>query len=104
MAFGYRTRDGERLIVYTERKELGHSKGKRGNWWALRAFGAIADSQEELDKDYEGREGYLDKWVFPISCELAVKRILDERVRQFTLLPEKESTERLERLRKKSDD
>lgn len=46
MAFGYIVED--RLIVYTFRKELGYGKGKSGNWWALRALGAICEREERL--------------------------------------------------------
>ncbi len=101
MAFGHLSHDGEKLIVYTEHKELGYGKGKRGNWWALIAFSAIADKKEDLSEDYRGIEGYLSKWTFPASCELAVRRILEARDRQFRLLSQEECTEQLKMRRKK---
>jgi len=100
MAFGHLSHDGEKLIVYTEHKELGYGKGKSGNWWALIAFDVIADEKKDLSKDYEGIEGYLSKWTFPASCELAVRRILEARDRQFRLLSQEECNKQLKKLRK----
>jgi hypothetical protein len=46
MAFGYI--NGDKLVLFTFRRDLGSGKGKRGSWWALIAFDAMADMREEL--------------------------------------------------------
>jgi hypothetical protein len=46
MAFVYRNDD--KLVLFTLRRDLGSGKGKRGSWWALIAFAAIADAREDL--------------------------------------------------------
>lgn len=81
MAFGYIKDD--KLIVFTQHKELGYGKGKQGNWWALRAFGAICEAEERLPYP-------LTKWEFPLELELAVERILKARQREFQLVSEEE--------------
>lgn len=78
---------GEKLVVVTERGDLGYGRGKSGNWWALRAFGAMCDEQREMPYPYT-------LWVFPASIRLAVERVLKERNRELELVS-KEEFERL---------
>ncbi len=66
------TVDADKLKVVTERRNLGYGHGKSGNWWALRAFGAVCDEQIELEYPFT-------LWVFPAGIKLAVERILKER-------------------------
>lgn len=81
----------EKLVVVTERGDLGYGWGKRGNWWALRAFGALCDEQQELPYPYT-------LWVFPASIRLAVERVLQERGRELELLSKPEFEVQLGRL------
>ncbi|MDA8220068.1 MAG: hypothetical protein M0Z94_20900 [Dehalococcoidales bacterium] len=74
---------GDKLVVVTERGDLGHGRGKSGNWWALRAFGAMCDEQIDLPYPYT-------KWVFPTSIRLAVERVLNERGCELEVLSDEE--------------
>ena len=80
MAFGYIDKD--KLIVYTPRSDLGYGKGRRGNWWALRAFSALCDQHVSLQYP-------MEFWQFPKDFLEPVKRIIAERNRDFELLDKK---------------
>jgi hypothetical protein len=86
MAFGYI--DGDKLILFTPRRDLGYGRGKRGSWWALIAFSAMADVREELQYP-------LTKWVFPLEIKVAVERILRQRNANFELMNEEQCTQRI---------
>jgi hypothetical protein len=86
MAFGYI--DGDKLILFTLRRDLGYGKGKRGSWWALIAFSAMADVREELQYP-------LTKWVFPLEIKVAIERILYQRNANFELMNEKQCTRKI---------
>ena len=89
MAFGYI--NGDKLVLFTFRRDLGSGKGKRGSWWALIAFGAMADMREELQYP-------LSKWIFPLEIKLAVERILNRRNANFELMSEQECAHRISEL------
>jgi len=91
MAFGYI--DGDRLVLFTFRRDLGYGKGRRGSWWALIAFSAMADAREELQYP-------LTKWVFPLEIRLAVERILYQRNASFELMNEEQCNQRIFELMK----
>ena len=95
MAFGYV--DGDKLILFTFRRDLGSGKGKRGSWWALIAFDAMADLREELQYP-------LTKWIFPLEIRLAVERILNRRHVSFELMSEKECDQRISEVMKAQED
>ena len=82
---------GEKLTVLTERADLGYGHGKGGNWWALRAFGAMCDQQIDMPYPYT-------LWVFPASIHLAVERVLKERGRDLELLTKPEFEAELSRI------
>lgn len=82
---------GDKLVVITERSDLGWGKGKHGNWWALRAFSAMCDAQDELPYPYE-------RWTFPASIRLAVERILKERGRELEIVDKPDFEVRLSRI------
>jgi hypothetical protein len=86
MAFGYI--DGDSLVLFTFRRDLGSGKGKRGSWWALIAFDAMADIREELQYP-------LTKWIFPLETKLAVERILNRRHANLELMSEEECARRI---------
>jgi hypothetical protein len=95
MVFGYV--DGDKLILFTFRRDLGSGKGKRSSWWALIAFDAMADLREELQYP-------LTKWIFPLEIRLAVERILNRRHTSFELMSEKECDQRISEIMKAHDD
>jgi hypothetical protein len=95
MAFGYI--DGDKLILFTFRRDLGSGKGKRGSWWALIAFDAMADMREQLQFP-------LTKWIFPLEIKLAVERILNRRNASFELMNEKECAQRISEVMKAQED
>jgi len=95
MAFGYI--DGDKLVLFTLRRDLGYGKGKRGSWWALIAFSAIADVREELRYP-------LTKWIFPLQLKLAVERILTQRNADFELLKEEQCTQKISEIIKAQDE
>lgn len=82
---------GERLVVLTERGDLGYGRGKSGNWWALRAFGALCDEQIDLPHPYT-------LWVFPTLLRLAIERIMRERGRELALVGKAEFESTLSRI------
>lgn len=86
MAFGYV--DGNKLVLFTLRRDLGYGRGKRGSWWALIAFSAMADVREELQYP-------LTKWVFPLEIKVAVERILRQRNANFELMSKEQCTQRI---------
>jgi hypothetical protein len=95
MAFGYI--DGDKLVLFTSRRDLGYGKGKRGSWWALIAFSAMADVREELQYP-------LTKWVFPLEIKLAVERILNQRNANFELMNEEQCTQRISEVMKAQEE
>ena len=95
MAFGYI--DGDKLILFTFRRDLGSGKGKLGSWWAPIAFDAMADMREELQYP-------LTKWIFPLGIRLAVERILNRRHASFELMSEKECAQRISEVMKAQED
>ena len=95
MAFGYTS--GDRLILFTFRRDLGYGKGKRGSWWALIAFDAMADMREELQYP-------LTKWIFPLEIKLAVERILSRRNAGFELMSEEECTQKMSEVMKAQEE
>jgi hypothetical protein len=97
MAFGRPYVDGDKLILFTFRRDLGSGKGKRGSWWALIAFDAMADLREELQYP-------LTKWIFPLEIRLAVERILNRRHVSFELMSEKECDQRISEVMKAQED
>ncbi len=82
---------GDKLVAITERSELGYGHGKSGNWWALRAFGAMCDRETELPYPYT-------MWEFPAEIRLAVERVLKERGRELELLTPEELARLVERM------
>jgi hypothetical protein len=86
MAFGYV--NGDKLVLFTFRRDLGSGKGKRGSWWALIAFDAMADMREELQYP-------LTRWIFPLGMKLAVERILNRRNANFELMSEERCAQRI---------
>jgi hypothetical protein len=95
MAFGYI--NGDKLVLFTFRRDLGSGKGKRGSWWALIAFDAMADMREELQYP-------LTKWIFPLEIKLAVKRILNRRNANFELMSEEECAHRISEVMKAQEE
>jgi len=95
MAFGYV--DGDKLILFTFRRDLGSGRGKRGSWWALIAFDAMADMREEIQYP-------LTKWIFPLEIKLAIERILNQRSANFELMSEKECEQRISEVMKAQED
>jgi hypothetical protein len=95
MAFGYI--DGDKLVLFTLRRDLGYGKGKRGSWWALIAFSAMADVREELEYP-------LTKLVFPLEIKVAVERILQQRNANFELVNEQQCTQRISEVLKAQDE
>lgn len=95
MAFGYI--DGDMLVLYTFRRDLGYGKGKRGNWWVLRAFDAIADMREELHYP-------LTKWTFRLEIKLGVERILNRRNADFELMSKEDCIQRISDVMKAEDE
>ena len=71
----------DKLLVVTERSNLGYGRGSRGKWWALTALGALCDEERALTKRYK-------LWAFPSGIALAVERILVARGRQLTMVDE----------------
>ena len=90
--FGYI--NGDKLIL---RRDLGSGKGKRGSWWALIAFDAMADMREELQYP-------LTKWIFPVEIKLAVERILNRRNANFELTSEEECAQRISEVMKAQEE
>lgn len=86
MAFGYI--DENKLVLFTYRRDLGYGRGKRGSWWALIAFSALADDREELHYP-------ITKWIFPVEIKLAVERILKQRNANLELMNKEQCTERI---------
>jgi hypothetical protein len=72
-----------KLVVVTQRSDLGYGRGSSGRWWALQAFSAMCDQQTELSRHY-------DLWTFPATIALAVERILEARGRKLTMVDEDE--------------
>jgi hypothetical protein len=95
MAFGYI--EGNKLVLFTYRRDLGYGKGKRGSWWALIAFSALADDREELQYP-------LTKWIFPVEIKLAVERILKQRKANLELIDEEECTRRISEIMKAQEE
>jgi hypothetical protein len=95
MTFGYI--DGDKLILFTFRRDLGSGKGKRGSWWALIAFDAMADAREELQYP-------LTKWIFPVEIRLAVERILNRRSANFELMSEEGCAQRISEVMKAQEE
>jgi hypothetical protein len=95
MAFGYV--DSDKLVLFTSRRDLGYGKGKRGSWWALIAFSAMADVRIELQYP-------LTKWVFPLEIKLAVDRILNQRNANFELMNEEQCTQRISEVMKAQEE
>jgi hypothetical protein len=95
MAFGYV--DGDKLVLFTCRRDLGYGKGRRGSWWALIAFSAMADFRTEFQYP-------LTKWVFPLEIKLAVERILNQRKANFELMNEEQCTQRVSEVMKAQEE
>jgi len=91
MAFGYI--DGDKMVLFTYRRDLGYGKGRRGSWWALVAFSALADDREELPYP-------LTKWIFPVEIKVAVERILEQRKANLELMNEEQCAQRTSEIMK----
>jgi hypothetical protein len=95
MAFGYI--NGDKLVLFTFRRDLGSGKGKRGSWWTLIAFDAMADMQEELQYP-------LTKWIFSLEMKLAVERILNRRNADFELMSKEKCLQRISEIVKAQEE